>query len=124
MFSQHFNLESKFKIKKNTLKKIEEVYKIVKREEEMPNLYSVHKDSENIDLPFFEEYYKKEQIMFLNNEKKNVLYVRDCNEIEKVENYQDEYPFLKVRKKLKFNYLYGYIRSFYLIYNYNFHLGK
>lgn len=107
MFSQYFNLDSKFKIKRGALKRIEEIYKIIKNEEEMPNLYFVHKDSENIDLHFFEEYYKKQQMMFLENEKKNVLYVRDCNELEKTENYRDEYPFLKVRKKLKINYLYG-----------------
>ena len=124
MFSQYFNFASKLKIKKSTLQKIEEICNLIKNENEMPDRYFVHKDSENIDISFFEEYYKKQQIMFLENEKKNVLYVRDCNEIEKLEYYQDEYPFLKVRKKLKINYMYGDIMSFYLIYNYNFHIGN
>jgi hypothetical protein len=98
-------LESKAKIKKNALKKIEEIYEIIKNDEEIPSKYSIHLDSENIDLNFFEEYYKKEHLMFINNEQNNNIFVRSCNDIEKIEYYHDEYPFLKLRKSFKLNYL-------------------
>lgn len=111
-FSQYYTLESKAKIKKNTLKKVEDIYKIMKREEEMPSKYPFHIDSENIDLAFFEEFYKKEQSMFINNEQNNNIFVRNCNQIEQIQHYYDDYPFLNFRKMLKLNYLYVFKKKF------------